>query len=199
MSQLSPQVPPQYPPHLAYYAPTPPQPLPPPKRPFRGYFGWVLFLGLAVILFLLMSQRAPEARYPRIALSELATRLEAGEVQSLVVEGDEARGRFVQPRTLPSGQTSSDFRCQLPEGAGGDWHFFEWLLEHRGEAEVSVMNSSTIVMNILLPLIPWLLIFFFIWFFVFRQLRNVGRSQQMVITGPGRWVPDPSSSQATPS
>jgi ATP-dependent Zn protease len=197
MSQLPPQVPPQYPPHVPYYAPTP-QPLPPPKRRFASLFGWVLFLGLAVILFLLMSQRAPEARYPRIALSELATRLEAGEVQSLVVEGDQAHGQFVQPRTLPGGQTSSDFRCQLPEGAGGDWHFFEWLLEHRGKADVSVMNSSSLVVNILLPIIPWLLIFGFIWFFVFRQLRKVGTNQQMVITGPGRWVPDPPS-QATPS
>jgi len=26
--------------------------------------------------------------------------------------------------------------------------------------------------NILLPLVPWLLILAFIWFFVFRQLRN---------------------------
>ena len=33
-------------------------------------------------------------------------------------------------------------------------------------------NNQNLLSTILIPLIPWLLIFAFIWFFVFRQLRN---------------------------
>src|SRR5207247_1206744 len=37
---------------------------------------------------------------------------------------------------------------------------------------VKVENNTNLILQVLLPLIPWLLIFGFIWFFVFRQLRN---------------------------
>jgi cell division protease FtsH len=38
--------------------------------------------------------------------------------------------------------------------------------------EIKVENSGSILTNLIVPFIPWLLIFGFIWFFVFRQLRN---------------------------
>jgi cell division protease FtsH len=45
-------------------------------------------------------------------------------------------------------------------------------MKQRGATKVEAKNQSNLLMNILLPLVPWLLIFGFIWFFVFRQLRN---------------------------
>ena len=45
-------------------------------------------------------------------------------------------------------------------------------MNKRGDTKVEAKNQSNLLMNILLPLVPWLLIFGFIWFFVFRQLRN---------------------------
>jgi preprotein translocase subunit YajC len=35
-----------------------------------------------------------------------------------------------------------------------------------------VETSANLLVNVLLPLVPWFLIFAFIWFFVFRQLRR---------------------------
>jgi ATP-dependent Zn protease len=40
------------------------------------------------------------------------------------------------------------------------------------DAEVRVENNPNLFVNLVLPLVPWLLIFLFIWFFVFRQLRK---------------------------
>ena len=41
-------------------------------------------------------------------------------------------------------------------------------------------NQSNLLMNILLPLVPWLLIFGFVWFFVFRQLRDIAGAGGML-------------------
>src|SRR5262249_59663679 len=46
------------------------------------------------------------------------------------------------------------------------------LLETRNMAQATVENSPNWVLQVLPPLIPWLLIFLFVWFFIFRQLRN---------------------------
>jgi len=183
---------------IAYYSPV--APAPPAKSSRRGVFGWVVFIGVCVLLFMLLSQRAPAPRGEAIPLSEFTTRLTAGQVRALSVGADEIRGEFNAAQALPGGRSAVYFRTQLPPGAADSWAFMEWLLANRGGAVVSVEpQSAGVVANILLPVIPWLLIFGFIWFFVFRQLRHAGRGQQVVIAGPGRWVPDPPPAGGQPS
>ncbi len=66
------------------------------------------------------------------------------------------------------------FNTSIPQGASQSWGFSQWLLE-KAKAhnfEVKIENSPSLLINLVYPLIPWLLIFAFIWFFVFRQLRN---------------------------
>jgi hypothetical protein len=70
------------------------------------------------------------------------------------------------------------FATELPAGTSGNWGFTQWLLENGQGAKITVNNQSNLIVNILLPLIPWLLIFFFIWFFVFRTLRRRTQLQQ---------------------
>jgi ATP-dependent Zn protease len=169
----------------------PPQPLhylgqtpaPPPRRlRLGGSFGWVLLIGIAVMLFMLLSTK--NRTYKTLPLSEFKARLEAKEVESASIEGDEIAG------TLANGPAGVEFRTPLPPGLSGNWDFIRWLLERAGpHTVVQVRSQNNYVVNILLPLIPWVLIFGFIWFFVFRQLRRAG-GQPHVITGPGRWVPD---------
>lgn len=181
------------PPPLHYNAP--PMAAPRPHLPLRRLLTWALFIGLAVFLFLLLSQRTPAAIEPaageQIALSDFVSRLEANQVRTIAIGRSEVRGEFSSPQTLPDGRSLLRFRTPLPEGMGESWAFVEWVLATRGSAVVSVAETpNSVLMNILLPLIPWLLIFSFIWFMVFRQLRKAGKNQ-VVITGPGRWVPDP--------
>ena len=182
---------PAQPPPLHYDAPAM---SPAPKRSYRSLLAWAVFLGLAVLLFLLLSQRSPaayQATGEQIPLSDFAARLEAKQVRSVAIARSELRGDFTSAQTLPGGRVLQQFRTALPEGMGENWAFVNWVLSNRGSATVSVAETNdSVVMNILLPVIPWLLIFSFIWFGVFRQLRKAGKNQ-VVITGPGRWVPDP--------
>src|SRR5207244_13248264 len=82
----------------------------------------------------------------------------------------------LSPPHIPSFPTrrSSDlteFRTTLPPNAVMDFRLLEHILDKaKDKAVVKVENNTNLVLQVLLPLIPWLLIFGFIWFFVFRQL-----------------------------
>jgi len=145
----------------------------PPRTPSfaRGIFGWVLFIGLTVMLFVvLQGKRQPSFEIP---LSELTTELSNGNVREVVVDGDTLRGHFVKsPANRPSASAVGAFRVELPPTMSQSWSFLQWLLDHRMDAEVRVENNQNLLVNLLLPLVPWLLIFLFVWFFVFRQLRK---------------------------
>lgn len=88
----------------------------------------------------------------------------------VTLDGDEVSGAFGTPVSL-GGRSVLLFRTALPSGSAGNWLFTQWLLGH-GSVTVDVESSNSLVTNFVLPFIPWLVIFFFIWFFVFRQLRS---------------------------
>ncbi len=137
----------------------------------RGLFGWVLFIALAVMLFMLLNKGSTQ--YASIPLSEFTTRLDQDRVETLTIETDKILGQFRGEETIgPKGEKVGKFQTALPAGANNTWEFTQWILEHRKNAEVKVENSPNWLLQVIIPLIPWLLIFGFIWFFVFRQLRN---------------------------
>ena len=84
---------------------------------------------------------------------------------------DEITGKFAKKEQV-AGQGIEAFKVILPPDLVSSPQFIFWLTGHSGEARVEYKSQNNYVINILLPLIPWLLIFGFIWFFVFRQLRN---------------------------
>ncbi|MEO6434361.1 MAG: AAA family ATPase, partial [Tepidisphaeraceae bacterium] len=123
------------------------------------------------MLFMLLQKGTTQ--YAQIALSEFWCRLEQDQVKELTIEGDKILGEFRQP--YPAGESGANvqkFQTALPAGASNAWEMTRDVLVKRGNAKVTVENSPNLLLNILVPLIPWLLIFGFIWFFVFRQLRN---------------------------
>jgi MoxR-like ATPase len=137
----------------------------------RGLFGWVLFIALAVMLFMLLNKGSTQ--YASIPLSEFTTRLQQDRVETLTIETDKLLGQFRGEETIgPKGEKVGKFQTALPAGANNTWEFTRWILENRKNAEVKVENSPNWLLQVIIPLIPWLLIFGFIWFFVFRQLRN---------------------------
>jgi cell division protease FtsH len=136
----------------------------------RGLFGWVLFIALAVMLFMLLNKN--QTQYARIALSDFMTQLREDHVRELTIEGDKILGEFRDMQPVgEKGERVGKFQTELPTGSL-NWDAVNAILSSRGSAKVSVENNSNVVLQFLLPLIPWLLIFGFIWFFVFRQLRN---------------------------
>ena len=141
----------------------------------KGFFGWFLFIALAVMLFMLANKN--RAEYAMIPLSEFTQRLESGKVQRVVIGNDEVFGQFATPESV-GGDMVGKFRVPLPAGTTSNWTFQQWVVEHRQNAQVDVENNPNWFTQILVPLIPWLLIFGFIWFFVFRVLRKQLRDQQ---------------------
>src|SRR6476620_9557540 len=137
----------------------------------RGVFGWVLSILLAIMLFVLVQGKNPQSN--TIPIGDFWTLLNADQVQTVTIEGDELVGEFKSDQQIPNivGKVKS-FRSPIPTGTSTDWEWVQSLARKSGSAVLRAENNQSIVINILVPLIPWLLIFGFVWFFIFRQLRN---------------------------
>ncbi len=134
-------------------------------------FGWVLFIGLLVVLFLILQNK--DKSRTTIPISDFKSNLVDGKVKTLTIGTDEVTGEFTAPVIIPGkNEKVTHFRTTVPNGATGTWDFTQWVLEHAPQSQVNVEGNPNILINLLVPLIPWLLIFGFIYFFVFRQLRN---------------------------
>src|SRR5262245_23935336 len=125
-------------------------------------FGWVLFLFVALVLVIALNKPA-HSNYAIIPLSDFTSRLDADLVKVVEVSRDELKGEFESPELI-AGDKVQKFRVVLPEGSTGSWNFMPWLVEHRHNATVLATNEPNLLINIFVPLIPWLLIFGFIWF-----------------------------------
>ncbi len=159
----------------------------------RGIFGWFLFGALCIVLFLLLNNRG--GSYSTLSLGDVWTQLQQSNVKSVTIEGDTVKGELKAPAQFPgiTGEVKR-FRAELPQGSSSGPFLVE-LLNKRNGADIIAENTQNILVTILVPLIPWLLIFGFIWFFVFRQLRNsAGRGRD---AGQLRPQPAPRHEQGT--
>jgi cell division protease FtsH len=137
----------------------------------RGVFSWVLFIGIALMIFMMFNNN--QRRAVAVDWSEFYTALKEDRIQSLTIEGDEINGEFREERRPAAGERATKrFRTSVPTGTSASYDLLKDITENRGTAVVRVENSQSLLLQFILPLIPWLLIFAFIWFFVFRQLRN---------------------------
>ncbi|MDB5320174.1 MAG: ftsH [Phycisphaerales bacterium] len=139
----------------------------------RGLFGWVLFIGLAVMLFIVLQSNKKSAQ--DISMSELEVQANNGTIAELIIDNETIRGRFTKPVQVGNNANATQFRCEVPAAQVSSSWYMTWVQElsrKSNNASLRAENNANLVVNLLLPLIPWLLIFAFIWFFVFRQLRN---------------------------
>jgi cell division protease FtsH len=142
---------------------------------FRGLFGWFLFIALAIMFVILV--RNGNKQYDPVKWTTFANAFENGQVKSLELEGDTVKGLFSQPQLeVQENSTQSRpverFQTQLQPGWGASGQFFEYVNAHKANVQVSINNSDNLFVNVLVAILPWILILAFIWFFVFRQLRN---------------------------
>ncbi len=129
----------------------------------------MLFILLAVMLFVLVQgkNRAVE----RLDWGVFWTLLTNNQVRELTIEGDEITGELRDKYSAADGRQVTHFRTAVPVGSA-DYSMLKDITANGGQTSIKVENSQNILIQVLVPLIPWLLIFLFIWFFVFRQLRN---------------------------
>jgi cell division protease FtsH len=138
----------------------------------RGLLGWVLFIGLAIMLFMLINRQGKN--YQAIPVSVFEADLSGGLVKSLVIDGDTVTGEFNTKTTVPGSSVPvTNFQVTYPTGTfSGGSNTLQHILDKSNGATVDARNDNNLLLTLVLPLVPWLLIFGFIWFFVFRQLRN---------------------------
>ncbi len=55
---------------------------------------------------------------------------------------------------------------------GNEWSFVKWLLDNSNGAVVNVDSDPSLLVNFLIPLLPWLMVLGFVWFFILRPLRK---------------------------
>lgn len=138
----------------------------------RGMFGWILFGGLLVMLYMLLNSR--NARTNEIPISNFWQALEENKVLVVTIEGDQLTGKLKEPMSigLNGAQVKDSFRVTIPTGNSADWRFTSEILAKRNGAEVKVENNNYLMMNLMIQLLPWVLIILAFYFFIFRALRN---------------------------
>jgi cell division protease FtsH len=135
----------------------------------RGLLGWLLFVAVAALLFVWLKQQSPS--YQTIPLSNFWQQVDKGNVEKMVIDSSEITGKF-KGKTFVVNQYVENFRTYVPETVL-QWQLIRELLDKGGNTtQISAEPNNNILINFILPFIPWLLILAFIWFFVFRQLRN---------------------------
>ena len=157
-----------------------------PKRFGRGLIGWILFVTVALLLYVWLRQQAPTST--TVPFSTFHRQVQSSNVLSVVMAGDEIHG---QVRTAVSvGSTRvTRFHTLLPGGLGGSWEFNRYLLDSNPAIDVRVEPANNILVNFFLPLIPWVVIMGFVWLLIVRSTRrnDALRRQPMpvVVVNPG--------------
>lgn len=140
----------------------------------RGLFGWVLFIGLAIMVVMLL-KNYNNKQSTEISLSEFIGDIQQNKVASVVIEGSEATGQL---KDAQAGQTGEfkNFHVKLESDSTVSPEMVQFIIataEKSGaNADIKIEDSQNQIVNLLLPVLPWVVLFVIIWFFVFRQLRN---------------------------
>ena len=159
-------------------------------------FSWVLFIALGIFVILLVNKT--EAPHAMIPLSEFASQLADDQIGNVLLSGDDIFGEFVNPHTIRGVNGSvRKFRTKVPPDTGKDWAFVEWVLDNRHGAVVEVGQKNELI-NILIPLIPWLLVAGIVWFFVLKYFRRIKYPipVPVYIVPPGQATLPPTRGQA---
>ncbi len=141
----------------------------------RNLVSWLILLGLAMLLVAVLGRAMPQPKV--ISISEFQEHVRKKDIQTLVIKED---GEIDILLRAPSADALPDealeFKVLYPREAI-DGLFIKDLEEQlRGVADIKAERRSQILL-VLLSLLPYILIFGFIWFMIFRQIRGA--------SGPG--------------
>ncbi len=167
-----------------------PEPGKTPPRMNRGAFGWLVILGLGLMLLFMVYQRNASAG-KQISITEFESYLRDGQVKTIEIRSDDLI--VAELRSPPV--NSKVNRVQVRWGAVGqqqmEWQQYVQKLSPR-PVVIWDKRSTSLLLTFLLPMIPWLIFFGVIWFLFIRQLRqsaggagmlgNFGRSRHRITT-----------------
>jgi len=147
------------------------------KMPPRGVMSWVVFFGLAMMLVVLLSKSVNNPT--KIDIVQFGRRLDAGEIRRIVIRDNSITGRF-KKTDADAADAKYDFEVDYPPGSLTD-DFVERIRQKMTAAGGILMyEGRSAFIDVVIMLLPWLLIFLFLWLVVFRQLRNAGGGAGML-------------------
>ncbi len=145
----------------------------PSPRLSRNLVHWLLLLGLAIVLVGLLNNSLESAQ--TISISDFRKHVANKNITKLVIREDGTiEGELNKTQvegTMP--EASLLFTLTYPREAI-DSRFIDSLNVALPDADIKADKPNQLLLVLLSSILPWLLIFGFLWFFVFRQLRNAG-------------------------
>ena len=156
----------------------------PPFR--RGLSGLAILIAAAVLVIILINGNSGE--YNKVAWSVFRHELNEKNVSEVVIDGSTLQGEFTNAISNAEGESFRKFKTTATADAGSNFDVLQFVSNEEGVKVESKQTSGWVLY--VLPLIPWLLLFGFIYLVFFRQLRgggaggmlgNFGRSRHRIL------------------
>ena len=149
------------------------KPLAPSPKLSRNVMSWLVLLGIAMVLVVLLQSQRQQRK--EITISRFSQEVDKGSdsaIESLSFQEDGwILGKLSRPLEEDTqAEPPLQFKVLYPPSAfeGG---FIENLVQKLPHAKIKAEKTPQLLI-VLANLLPWLLIFAFIWFVIFRQIRN---------------------------
>ncbi len=159
---------------------------PPSMRMNRGMFGWLLLIGLAVLLYVVLSNAQNQAKEVE-SWGAFVAYVQSDDIEQITIEDSRIVGTLREDvaDAPPSG------KIMFAVSPNTKRVYTEQLLAMAPDL-VNENPSSDVLMHLLFSVLPWVLVLLVIWFFLFRSLRsaaggggflgNFGRSKHKVVS-----------------
>jgi len=138
-----------------------------PRYP-RNMLSWIFLALLGVMLITMMAEHNGGGT---ISYSEFEQRVKSKEVTKVTIYDSHLSGEMKPEAMEGKDPKSKEFELVIPPGLNKEPSFLEFLGENGVKFDFERPNSFY---QLLFSLLPWLLIFAVMYFFIFRQFRGMG-------------------------
>ncbi len=144
-----------------------------PMRMSRGVLGWVVFILFSLMLVMMVMTSFPNR--DELTYDQFRRELRNDNIKEAVIKEDRIAGEL---KEVQSQAQNKQFEVVIPAEGFDKRELYADFERYSPHTSVKFDTGGGYFISILVSIIPWILIFAFAWFFVFRQLRGVG-------SGPG--------------
>jgi len=140
---------------------------PTPPRMNRGMFGWLMLIAVAVVLFVFLSRAQHNAVEKKPG--ELINLVESEQIKEVIFKADQVDAVLKEDA---QGAAKSE-RIYVEVSTEGKEYLYNKIMELNPQLIIEDPNSG-MFFQLMISILPWLLFFALIWFFLFRGLRGAG-------------------------
>ncbi len=142
----------------------------------RGIISWLVFIGLALVLLVMLGKDGMGTQ--PLSINAFWTHIRNGDIQKVELREDLITGTFVPGRVGDPTAPQQHFEVRYPPTAM-EQDLLKQLMDAAPDADITQVRRNPWV-QVMIALLPWLLIFAFIWFVFLRQIRGAGGGMGML-------------------